>query len=187
MVASEVVDNWAAENPEDAERLLRIRLVVGLPLAGAVVSSCQAWALRGRLSRLWQWILCGPAGFAVMILVIWPFTAIWGDIPGPVEPFTIVGGGLLVTAILQWWFLRRRGIAAKRWLILWVAGLPLGIVVFMLAYTLLDAVVFPGSEYSIGWAGEVALIGLFIGGTAAAISGKPLFRAISLGAAFVDD
>ena len=57
----------------------------------------------------------------------------------------------------------------------------------MLAYTLLDAVVLAGSEYSIGWAGEVALIGLFIGGTAAVISGKPLFRAISLGAAFVDE
>jgi hypothetical protein len=185
--SSEVVDKWAAENPEDAERLLRIGLVAGLPLAGAVVSSSQAWALRGRLSRLWQWILCGPAGFAVMILVIWPFTAIWGDLPGPVEPFTIVGGGLLVTAILQWWFLRRQGIAAKRWLVLWVAGLPLGIVVFMLAYTVLDAVIFPGAENSIAWAGEVALIGLFIGGTAAAISGKPLFRAISLGVAAVDD
>jgi len=30
-------------------------------------------------------------GFAVPALVIWPLTAIWGDIPGPVEPFTIVG------------------------------------------------------------------------------------------------
>lgn len=53
-------------------------------------------------------------------------------------------------------------------------------VVFMLAYTLLDAIILPGSEYSIGWAGEVALIGFFIGGVAGMLSGKALFRAISL-------
>ena len=166
--------------PEQAERLLRISLAIGLPLAGVVVASCQAWALRGRLFRLWQWIPCAPLGFAAMILVIWPLTAIWGDIPGPVEPFTIVGGGLLASAVLQWLLLRRRGIDATRWLVLWIVGLPLGMIVFMLAYPLLDAAIAPGEQYSIPWPGEVALIGFSIGGTAAAISGKPLFRAISL-------
>jgi len=170
-------------SPEYAERLLRIGIAIGLPLAGAVVAGCQAWALRGHLSRLWQWILCAPAGFAAMILVIWPFTAIWGDIPGPVEPFTIVGGGLLTAGAFQWLLLRRRGVHATRWLVLWILGQPLGMIVFVLAYTLLDSIIAPGEQYSISWAGEVALIGFCIGGTAAAISGKPLFRAISLGAA----
>lgn len=176
--SSEVVDNWTAANPEDAERLLRIGLVVGLPLAGAILASCQAWALRGRLSRLWHWILCGPAGFAVMILVIWPFTAIWGDIPGPVEPLTIVGGGLLATGGFQLLLLRRRGVQATRWLGLWILGLPLGMIV--------TAVVVIGTGEMVGyppWALEVALIGFFVGGTAAAVSGKTLFRAISSGVA----
>lgn len=175
----EAVESWGAENPESVERLLRIGLVVGLPLAGAILTSCQAFVLRGLLPNVRNWILAGPLGFAAVILLIWPFTAIWGDIPGPVEPFTIVGGGLSMTAMIQWWSLRRRNIAGTRWLVLWLVGLPLGMVVFMLAYTLLDAVIAPGEQYSIGWAGTVALIGFFIGGTAAAINGKPLFRTIS--------
>jgi hypothetical protein len=142
--------------------------------------------MRGLLTNIWTWILAGPIGFIAISLLIWPITAVWGNIPGPVEPFTIVGGGLLMTAFLQWLSLRRRDIAATRWLILWLAGLPLGMVVFMLAYTLLDAVILPGSEYSIGWAGEVALIGFFIGGTAGAISGSALFRAICLRGAPTD-
>ena len=185
--STEAVKQWGEENPDKVERLLRIGLVVGLPLAGAVLAGCQAWVLRGRLSRLWQWILCGPAGFAVMILVIWPFTAIWGNIPGPVEPFTIVGGGLLAAGAFQSLLLRRRGIQATRWLVLWIIGLPLGMLVFMLAYMLLDTVIAPGERWSIGWAVELALIGFSIGGTAAAISGKPLFRAISSRAAPADD
>jgi hypothetical protein len=185
--SSEVVEKFGAENPEYIQRLLRIGLAVGLPLSGAIFTSCQALVVRGLLPRVRTWILAGPLGFAAVILLIWPFTAIWGDIPGPVEPFTIVGGGLLMTAGIQWWSLSRRNIAATRWLFLWLAGLPLGMVLFMLGYTLLDAVIFPGSEYSISWAGEVALIGFFIGGTAAAISGKSLFRAISLSSAPADD
>ena len=42
--------------------------------------------------------------------LVWPLTAIWGDMPGPVERFTIVGGGLVGTAVL----------------IAWIAGLAVG-------------------------------------------------------------
>lgn len=178
--SSQSVDSFAAENPEAAEQLLRTGLLLGLPLAGAILTSGQALVVHGVLPRVRTWILAGPLGFAAIIALIWPFTAIWGDIPGPVEPFTIVAGGLLMTGVIQWWQLRRMGISATRWLVLWLAGLPLGMVVFMLVYTLLDEVLFPDSAYSIGWVGEVALIGLFIGGTAAAVSGNSLFRAISL-------
>lgn len=170
--SNEAVENFAAENPEYAERLLRIGLVVGLPLAGAVFTSCQALIMRKLLPSVRTWIVAGPLGFAAVILLIWPFTAIWGDLPGPVEPFTIVGGGLLTAAIIQWLSLRRRGIVATRWLVLWLVGLPLGMAVFMGIYTLMDLVA------SVGWAGEVGLIGFCLGGTAAALSGKPLFRVI---------
>lgn len=171
--SSEAVENLGTEDPEYAERLLRIGLVVGLPLAGTILTSCQAFVVRRLLPRVRTWILAGPLGFSAVILLIWPLTAIWGDIPGPVEPFTIVGGGLLTTAVVQWSYLRRHDIAATRWLVLWLAGLPLGMVVFMGVYMLVDLVV------SVGWAAEVALIGFLVGGTAAAVSGKSLFRAIS--------
>lgn len=171
--------HWSADAVElledaEAERLLRIGLVLGLPLAGTIFTSCQALVLRGKLLQLWTWILAGPLGFAAIILLVWPFTEIWGDIPGPVEPFTIVGGGLILTAVFQWLSLRRQGIAATRWLILWGVGLPLGMVVFMGIYILIDLMI------SISWAGEVALIGFFVGATAAALSTRALTAAIPI-------
>lgn len=163
----------AVEDLENAERTLRLGLAIGLPLAGAVFTSIQATFLRRYAVGLRSWILAGPIGFVLPALVIWPLTAIWGDIPGPVEPFTIVAGGLVGTAVLQWLALRRSGMESKRWLILWCVGLPLGMVAFMLAYLLLDTVV------SIGWAAEVGLIGFAIGACAAAVSGKSLLGALS--------
>lgn len=164
----------AVEDLENAEQVMRLGLVIGLPLAGAVFTSVQATFLRRYAVDLRSWILAGPLGFVLPLLVIWPLTAIWGDIPGPVEPFTIVAGGLVGTAVFQWLALRRRGIESKRWLILWCVGLPLGMVAFMLGYLLLDTVA------SIGWAAEVALIGFAIGGGAAAVSGTALLGTISV-------
>ena len=163
----------AVEGIEDAERLLRLGLIIGLPLAGAIFTSFQAVVLRNSSINLRSWILAGPFGFLLPLLFVWPFTAIWGDIPGPVEPFTIVGGGLIGTAVFQWWSLYRNGMESKRWLILWVIGLPLGMVAFMVAYTLIDMV------FSVGWAAEVGLIGFAIGSCAAALSGRALLRTIS--------
>ena len=177
--SSQSVDNFAAENPEAAEQLLRTGLLIGLPLAGAILTSGQALVVHDVLPRVRTWILAGPLGFAAIIVLIWPLTAIWGDIPGPVEPFTVVAGGLLMTGVIQWWALRRLGILATRWLLLWLAGLPLGMVVFMLVNSLLDSVVSPDSGYSVGWVGEVAPIGLIIGGTAVAVSGNMLSGVIS--------
>jgi hypothetical protein len=168
----------AVEGIENHERLLRWGAAIGLPLAGTVFTSFQAPFLRNSSVDLRAWILAGPLGFVVPLLVIWILTESWGNIPGPVEPFTVVGGGLVGVAVLQWWSLRRKGVTSKRWLILWFLGLPLGMVAFMLGYTLLDAVILPTSESSIGWAWEVGLIGFAIGSVAAAVSGKSLLRAI---------
>lgn len=164
----------AQDDLENAEELLRLALVLGLPLAGAIFTSSQATVLRRVPVNRRLWILTGPIGFVVPLFLIWPFTAIWGDIPGPVEPFTIVAGGLVGTAVFQWWTLHRKGMGSKHWLLLWSAGLPMGAVVFMLAYTLIDMV------YSISWAAEVALIGFAIGSSAAALSGRALMRAVSV-------
>jgi hypothetical protein len=169
----------AVEGIENDEQLLRWGAAIGLPLAGAVFTSIQAPFLRNTSIDLRRWILAGPLGFVVPLLVIWILTEAWGNIPGPVEPFTVVGGGLGGVAVLQWWSLRRKGVTSKRWLILWFLGLPLGMVGFMLGYSLLDAAILPGSEFSIGWAWEVGLIGFAIGSVAAAVSGRSLLRAIS--------
>jgi hypothetical protein len=169
----------AVEGIENDEQLLRWGAAIGLPLAGAVFTSFQAPFLRNSSVDLRWWILAGPLGFVVPLLVIWIVTEAWGNLPGPVEPFTVVAGGLGGVAVLQWWSLHREGVTSKRWLILWFLGLPLGMVAFMLGYLLLDVVILPSSRSSIGWAWEVGLIGFAIGGVAAAVSGKALLRAIS--------
>jgi hypothetical protein len=159
---------------ENPEQILRRGLVIGLPLAGTILTSLQAALLRRFAVDLRLWVLAGPLGFIVPVLLIWPFTAIWGDIPGPVEPFTIVGGGLIGMALFQWYSLYRKGIGSKRWLFLWISGLPIGMIAFMGTYLLIDLVL------SIGWAAEVGLIGFATGGCAAALSGRALLRAISV-------
>ncbi|MEZ4584831.1 MAG: hypothetical protein R2909_00315 [Gemmatimonadales bacterium] len=172
----------AVDGIENAERLLRLGSAIGLPLAGAVFTSLQAPLLRRTSVDLRWWILAGPLGFVGPLLVIWALTSIWGDIPGPVEPFTIVGGGLIGVGSLQWWSLRRRGVSSGRWLALWCLGLPLGMAAFMLVYTVVDSVL-PGS---IGWAAEVGLIGFAIGSVAAAASGRSLLSAIAPSAPVVE-
>lgn len=163
----------AVESIANAERLLRVGLAIGLPLAGVVFSTFQATALRHSSVPLRSWILTGPVGFVLPALLIWPFTAVWGDIPGPVEPFTIVGGALVGTGVLQWLTLRRKGMRSVRWLVLWILGIPFGMVAFAAAYVVLDLVV------DINWAAEVGLIGFGIGSCAAAASGRALAITVS--------
>jgi hypothetical protein len=171
----------AVEGLENSEQMLRWGSAIGLPLAGVVFTSFQAVLLRGSSVNLRRWIFAGPSGFVVPLLVIWALTSVWGDIPGPVEPFTIVGGGLLGVAAIQWWSLPHDGGHSKRWLLLWCFGLPLGMVAFMLTYALLDAVIVPSSAGSITWAWEIGLIGFSVGSVAAAVSGTSLLRSISVG------
>ena len=107
--------------------------------------------------------------------MIWPLAPLWGRFPGPVEPFTLVGGGLLGVAALQWWPLRRNGtMKSKRWLLLWSAGLPLGMIASGVAYFL---IVSAGSSTS--WFADIAIIGFALGSCAAALSGRELFRELS--------
>lgn len=178
--SAEAVEAKTAEVGSEADRLNLIYHMIALPTMGAVLATFQAWILRDRLSRIWQWILCWPAGFVTVSLVIWSLREVWGDIPGPVEPFLILGVGLLAGGLLQWLLLRRRGIHATRWLVLWTLGMPLGMAVYLLVNTIIHfGLVVPGVLDTISWALDVTTIGFCIGGTAAAISGKALFRAIS--------
>ena len=170
---------WSAEATEsidNAEQLLRIGLAVGLPLAGAVFATAQTLALRDFSIRYWQWILAGPVGFLVPLLIIWPLTSIWGDIPGPVEPLTIVGGGLMGTAAIQWWTVRKGGKSAFKWLVLWGVGLLLGMLVYVGSYSLSDSV---STLYSTSWATEIGVIGFLVGSLAAATSGHTLYQLLS--------
>lgn len=166
----------ATEGIENAEQLLRIGLAVGLPLAGTVFTTTQTFALRSFGIRYWRWILAGPVGFLVPALIIWPITGIWGDIPGPVEPLSIVGGGLVGTAAVQWIMVSNRKKGLFKWLVLWSIGLALGMLVYVASYSLSDSVKI---LYSTSWATEIGVIGFLAGSLAAAATGHTIFRLLS--------
>ena len=170
----------AVEGLQDPMRLLRVGLPIGLLTAGAILTLCQAAVLRGMVPRAATvWILTGPAGFALVLIFVWPLSemGIWGRIPGPVEPLGIVGGGLLATTTIQWWLLARNGVRATRPLLLWIVGLPLGMAL-SIGVLLVAIEVF---QVGVPWAAEVSLYGVLVGGTAAAVSGRSLYEAILQG------
>jgi hypothetical protein len=166
----------AVESIENAERLLRIGLASGLPLTGAIFTTTQTIALRGFAVRYGRWILAGPIGFLVPTLIIFPITSIWGNIPGPVEPLTIVGGGLVGTAAVQWIMVKRGGKGGLKWLVLWSFGLALGMLVYLASASLSESL---RTLYSTSWATEVGVIGFLAGSLAAATSGHTLYESLS--------
>lgn len=60
----------AVEGLENAEQILASVAAIGLPLAGAVFTSIQAPLLRNTAVDLKWWILAGPLGFVLPLLVI---------------------------------------------------------------------------------------------------------------------
>ena len=169
----------ATQDIENAELLLRVGLAIGLPLAGAMFSAAQTVALKGSGIRFWRWILAGPIGFLVPLLIVWPLTGIWGDIPGPVEPLTIVGGGLVGTAAAQWIMaVKKDRKDGFKWLALWSIGLALGMLAYLASYLLSDSV---RTLYTRSWATEVGTIGFLAGSFAAAMGGPVIYRSLSMG------
>lgn len=161
---------------ERAEYLLRVGLAIGLPLAGAIFTVSQTLALRNFGIRYLYWILAGPIGFMVPMAIIFPITSIWGDIPGPVEPLTIVGGGLIGTAAVQWIAVRKGRKGGFKWLLLWSIGLVLGMIVYVSTAWFSESV---WKTYATSWATEVGVIGFLTGSMAAATSGRMLYRLLS--------
>jgi hypothetical protein len=140
----------------------------GLLIGGAILGLAQAWALRGRLPRVTPWVVAAAVGFGLVILVIWPLVRadVWGHIPGPVEPIAITIGGGSLAGVGQWWYLRRNGIVATRWLIFWVGGLVGSVALTFLVFFLVLGVL----QLPLNWPAEVALSGFVAGGTAGAMS-----------------
>jgi hypothetical protein len=137
---------------------------IGLAIFGSVFSLGQALILKQYLPKIWAWVLNGALGYIVVVLIMWPLIGIWGSIPGPVEPLTIVLGGTLFMLILQWSYLRKRGIKPARPILWFAAGALLGVVpLFLLFYFILG---------DIPWALEICIMGLIIGGCAGFLSAK---------------
>ena len=142
---------------------------------GVILGCAQASMLRSRSLRTSAWILSTGVGFGLVAAVVWPVMVadLWGRFPGPVEPITLLVGGGSLAGILQYLALRRQGVHASKWLVLWIAGLVASLVPIGLLFMSLE-----GLGVSISWPVETFLSGLMVGGVAAWISGKALFAAL---------
>jgi len=137
---------------------------IGLAIFGSVFSLGQAIILKQYLPKLWAWVLYGALGYMVVLLIIWPFISIWGSIPGPVEPLTLVLGGTFFMLILQWRYLRKQGIKPAR-PILWFGG---GFLLGLLPVVLLFMFIWP----NVPWGVDIAILGVLTGGAAGLLSAK---------------
>ena len=113
-----------------------------------------------------------------MVAVVWPLMAVgvWGRMPGPVEPIVGIVGSCSVAGILQYRLLRRHGVVATKWLVLWVCGLVASLVPTTVMFISLESL-----KLALSWPVEIFLSGAPVAGVAALISGGALFAAIPPG------
>jgi len=147
----------------EREAFYATAIPMGLILFGIIFTSAQALVLRKFLSKIWAWILNGGLGFAMIFLLIWPLRAIWGKIPGPVEPLTILIGGILFMLLLQWRYLKKQGIAPAKPLIWYFVGIVPGVIPVALLFTFI---------WNPPWGPDVAIMGLSMGGSAGFLSAR---------------
>jgi hypothetical protein len=146
----------------EMDRLISIG--VGLAIFGAIFSSAQAIILNQYLPKVWTWVLYGAIGYMVVLLIIWPFIGIWGSIPGPVEPLTLVLGGTLFMLVLQWRYLKKQGVEPARPILWFGAGFLLGLLPVNLLFMFIWS--------NVPWGVDIAIMGVLVGGAAGLLSAK---------------
>lgn len=130
-------------DPEQYADIYRFNLVyhiVHLTAFGALIGWLQATVLRGDAARneasgreppvgRGAWSLLAAVGFAgILVLEAVRPGIVAGGHPAPIEPILIAVGGGTLAGLLQWLYLRRRGVDAARWLGHWVGGLVAGLI-----------------------------------------------------------
>jgi len=157
--------HWIFGGDIDMSENARLIVIgIGLAIFGSVFSLAQALILKQYLPKVWPWVLYGALGYMVVLLIIWPFISIWGSIPGPVEPLTLVLGGTFFMLILQWRYLRKQGIKPARPILWFGAGVLMG----LLPVVLLFMFIWP----NVPWGVDIAIMGLIVGGSAGFLSAR---------------
>ena len=156
--------HWSEAGHGLSETSRLISIGFGLAIFGSIFSFAQALILKQYLPKIWTWVLYGALGYMVVLLIIWPFISIWGSIPGPVEPLTLVLGGTLFMLVLQWRYLKKQGVEPARPILWFGAGFLLG----LLPVVLLFMFIWP----NVPWGVDIAIMGVLMGGAAGLLSAK---------------
>jgi hypothetical protein len=166
---------WEAVPSQQSVRVYIARFVATL-LMGVILGAVQALILRSWLLRVVPWILATIAGFGLLAIMLVPLQVvdIWGNIPGPVEPIILIVGSCSLAGIFQYMVLRKQGMVASKWLVLWVGGLVVSLVPTALLFMSIE-----GVGLVLNWPMELFVTGFSIAGVAALVSGGALFAAIS--------
>lgn len=166
------------------EALYQFGLLAHIPallVFGAILGAAQFLVLRRLVPRAWMWIVGTAVGFAaVLLLELVERHLVIGPTTGPVEPILIVFGGGSLAGVLQWLHLRNSAGVGWRYLVFWVLGLLLGVVVavpvMMGVGTIFGNAIRRLEEVapSVSWGIEIALFGLIFGAVAGWVSSHGL-------------
>ncbi|TBW29957.1 hypothetical protein [Gramella sp. KN1008] len=153
------------------------------PVFGALLGSLQSLVLKKYILKVWPWILASTFGFLIIISgELIQRHLVMGPHAGPVEPIFIVLGGGGFMGLFQWYWLKTQNIRATKWLILWISGIILGIIVaiaFLMGLGALigDAIAsLEENAPKVAFGIELGLFGAVTGAVAGWISAKPLYQ-----------
>jgi hypothetical protein len=149
-------------------------ILMGALVGGFIFGYAQSRIITKTGIKSASWILATVIGFGLLVLIDWPllYTGDLGTIPGPVEPLIFTVGGCIFAGFIQFLFLRKQHVKAKRWLLMWIVGLAISVLVTALFFT------FIGDKIGLSWPFETFCSGFIIAGVAALISGKTLFKVL---------
>lgn len=161
--------------PPKLDLLTYFAYLVSALIGGAILGWSQSMVLKARGIKPFSWFFATVIGFGLIVLIDWPllYTGDLGIIPGPVEPIIFTVGGGIFAGAMHYFLLRRLGFNAKKWFLMWIAGLVVGILPTGLFFT------FIADPIGLSWQMDTFFSGFIPFGVAALISGKALFSVFS--------
>jgi hypothetical protein len=156
--------------------------IVALAAFGGIVGWVQSRLLRGYVPTL-HWVGATAMGFvAILGFEVVERHVVVGPHAGPTEPLMISIGGSTMAGLAQWWVLRRRGVAASRWLVFWIVGVVVGVGVAVgtiigletVAQGLIARMPTGVVAQAVTWGLMLLTLGSVTGAVAGAISARPL-------------
>lgn len=156
-------------------------------IVGAVLSHLQYKVLKEYIPHKLKWTLLTILGLELILLGDLFYTGLsTGGAVGPLEPLLIGLGGGGLMALMQFLYLRSRGLRSARWVGWWILGIVTGILtsiifIFSYEYFLIDNIkqaVSPMVFLVIDWLSFIFPYFTLIGFFAGLFSAKPLYRSL---------
>lgn len=159
-------------------------------IVGAVLSHLQYKVLKEYIPDKLKWTILTILGLELILLGDLFYAGLsTGGAPGPLEPLLIGLGGGGLMALMQFLYLRSRGITAARWVGWWILGIVTGILTSILLiiayeYFLFDRIKQAASPMVflvIDWLSFILPYFTLIGFFAGLFSARPIYRSLQRG------